>query len=191
MVFTKNFERIAPILVGDLVKSLDLTPEQAAGIVGNLAAESGLQAIQEKNPISGRGGFGYAQWTGPRRVAFEKWCKEQGLKPDTYAANYGFLVEELKTTQKNSLEQVKKTKTAKAAAETFGYHFEKFKGYENIEGNPNYATRVKFAERALELCKQIKPIEDVSVATLQRDLAALSKTVADLAVHVAKLEEKL
>lgn len=181
-------------MVADLIRDLKLTPEQASGIVGNGGAESGLKAIQEKNPSSGRGGYGFFQWTGPRRTAFEAWCKEQGLKQDSYEANYGFLVHELKTTHKKSLAQVRKTATAKAAAETFGYHFEKFAGYEQIAGNPNYATRVKLAERALALYKAAQPpkppIEEVTLATLQRDHAALSKTVADLAVQVAKLTQE-
>lgn len=194
------FDNLAPRMIADLVRDLGLTAEQAAGIVGNGGAESGLKAVQEARPISGRGGYGYFQWTGPRRVAFEAWVKAKGFKQDSYEANYGFLLQELRTTHKKVLTYLKKTKTAKAAAETFGYHFEKFAGFERIEGNPNYATRVKLAERALALYKASAPpptpvpppppIEEVTITTLQRDLAALSKTVADLAVQVAKLSKE-
>jgi hypothetical protein len=145
------FENLAPRIIGDLILDLGLTAEQAAGIVGNLAAESGLLAIQERRPIRGRGGFGYAQWTGPRRVAFEKWAKQWGYDPTSYAANYGYILYELKNSYAYVLDRLRLTKTAKAAAETFGYHFEKFAGFKQIAGNPNYAARIRFAERALDL----------------------------------------
>ena len=59
----------APMIMADLKRELGLTHEQAAGLVGNLGYESaGFKALQEGRPISGAGGFGYAQWTGPRRT---------------------------------------------------------------------------------------------------------------------------
>lgn len=186
------FENLAARMVTDLIRELNLTPEQAAGIVGNGAAESGLRAIQEKNPTSGRGGWGFFQWTGPRRTAFEKWAKTEGLALDSFEANVGFLIHELKTTQKKSLEKLKLTKTAKAAAETFGYWYERFAGYEKIEGNPNYENRVRLAERALALYEASEkpppaPTSPVTLADLAKTVAGLSQTVADLAVQVAKL----
>jgi Phage tail lysozyme len=84
-------------ITANLARDLNLTPEQAAGITGNLQAESGLRAVQEGHPISGRGGFGWAQWTGPRRVAFEKYAKDNNLDPKSDEANYGFLKKELQS----------------------------------------------------------------------------------------------
>lgn len=79
-----------------LATDLNLSPQQAAGIVGNLQAESGLQAVQERNPIGGgRGGFGWAQWTGSRRDQFEAYAKANNLDPKSDEANYGFLLKEL------------------------------------------------------------------------------------------------
>jgi hypothetical protein len=81
-----------------LSKDLNITPDAAAGIVSNLNAESGLQGINERNPKPGtRGGFGWAQWTGPRRDAFEAYARAHFLPVESDAANYGFLVEELRT----------------------------------------------------------------------------------------------
>jgi hypothetical protein len=83
-----------------LAADLNLTPDQASGLVGNLQAESGLQAVQEKAPIGGgRGGFGWAQWTGPRRDAFEAYAKQNNLDPKSDEANYGFLRQELRSPQ--------------------------------------------------------------------------------------------
>lgn len=82
-----------------LVRDLVLTPEQAAGIVGNLGFESVqftvLQEIKPTVPES-PGGYGVAQWTGPRRKAFEGWCAVRGISPASDEANYGFLTEELR-----------------------------------------------------------------------------------------------
>jgi hypothetical protein len=79
-----------------LATDLNLTPQQAAGITGNLQAESGLRGVQERNPIGGgRGGIGWAQWTGPRRDEFEAYAKANNLDPKSDEANYGFLLKEL------------------------------------------------------------------------------------------------
>jgi hypothetical protein len=157
------FENLAPRVITDLMRELGVTAAQAAGIVGNLAAESGLLAIQEGHPLAGRGGFGWAQWTGPRRVAFEAWCIAHNLNKESYEANFGYLVQELKKPPHDrSLRQLKRTSTAKAAAETFGYWFERFAGYQNL-GSANYKKRVQFAERALQLyqAKQPTPVPPV------------------------------
>src|SRR3954471_22929580 len=113
------FENLAPRVMDDLIFDFGLTPEQASGVVGNLGAESGLKAIQERRPVRGRGGFGWAQWTGPRRVAFERWCLERDLDLTSYAANYSFLKAELSgaipgSDFRHTITQVKKTTTIKA-----------------------------------------------------------------------------
>jgi hypothetical protein len=131
-------------LVNRLMADLGLTPEQAAGIVGNLGGESGLEAIQERAPIAGRGGFGFAQWTASRRVAFEKWCADRNLDTTDDAANYGFLLEELRGSEAHSIEQLRKTTSVDAAAYTFMVDFER-------PGDPEgtKASRIAFATRAL------------------------------------------
>jgi hypothetical protein len=138
------FDNLAPRVMNDLMRDFGLTPTQAAGVVGNLGAESGLLAVQERNPSRGRGGYGWAQWTGSRRVVFEASCKAQGLALDSYEANYGFLKRELQTAYKHTIEQVKKTTTTQAAAYTFEHFYEK-------AGILNMAGRYSFAARALVL----------------------------------------
>lgn len=89
----------AGLIVTDLQNSLGLTREQAAGLVGNLGYESGgFKSLQEIAPRGGgRGGYGYAQWTGPRRRNFEAWAKEHNLDPRSHEANVGFLKHELQS----------------------------------------------------------------------------------------------
>jgi hypothetical protein len=138
------FDNLAPRVCSDLCRDFGLTPTQAAGIVGNLGAESGLRAVQEGNPTSGRGGYGWAQWTGPRRVSFESWCRAQGFALDSYAANYGYLKQELSDDYAHTITQLKKTTTIKAAAETFEAFYEKA-GVKRMEA------RISLANRALAL----------------------------------------
>jgi hypothetical protein len=83
-----------------------LSPGAAAGFAGNLAHESGdFKTLQEINPVvaGSRGGFGWAQWTGPRRRAFESWSAQNGLDPASPEANYGFLKNELQNTPEGSV----------------------------------------------------------------------------------------
>jgi hypothetical protein len=129
-----------------LAADLNLTREQAAGITGNLQAESGVQAVQEKRPISGRGGFGWAQWTGPRRVAFEQYAKDNNLDPKSDAANYGFLLHELKGREYagliKQLGELKGPNAARDSAALFERLFER-------PAVSNAGVRGKYAEQFL------------------------------------------
>lgn len=80
---------------------LKLSPAAAAGITGNLDLETGgFKHMQEIKPMvpGSRGGYGWAQWTGPRRVQFEAWAKQNGLDPASKEANFGFLKHEMLNT---------------------------------------------------------------------------------------------
>ena len=58
-------------LITDLMMDLGLTQWQAAALVGDFAHETGnFKLMQEDRPASGRGGLGWARWTGPRREKF-------------------------------------------------------------------------------------------------------------------------
>ncbi|MEY9560482.1 phage tail tape measure protein [Sinorhizobium fredii] len=89
-----------------LQKDYGLSAGAAAGFAGNLAHESGnFRVLQEVKPLvkGSRGGYGWAQWTGPRRRQFEAFAKERGLdvsKPDT---NYAFLRHELENTPEGAV----------------------------------------------------------------------------------------
>ena len=131
-------------LMGDLQKDFDLSPEQAAGFVGNLAHESGgFQTLQEVDPtVAGsRGGFGYGQWTGDRRKQFEDFAKKNNLDPSSYEANYGFLKFELTNTKEGRfLDQLRKAGDARSAAEIVSNNFLR-------PGIPNMESRYKWADR--------------------------------------------
>jgi hypothetical protein len=95
---TGTWEQRGGWVVRRLCADLQLSPEQAAGIVGNLGYESvGFTKLQEVKPAGkgNAGGYGWAQWTRSRRVQFEARCEAYNLAPSSDAANYGFLVAEL------------------------------------------------------------------------------------------------
>jgi hypothetical protein len=119
------YQQRAGGIVADLETSLGLTRDQAAGLVGNLGYESaGFKSLQEGRPISGRGGLGYGQWTGSRRVDFEKWSAEQGLDPHSHAANVGFLKHELTGKYAGFLAHLKETQGIEAASRVTHKEFE-------------------------------------------------------------------
>ncbi len=114
------------------------------GVVGNLGGESGLQAVQEVHPISGRGGWGWEQATGDRRVNFEQFCDEKGFSINSDEANYDFLVKELLGSESHALRQLKKTTGLQEAVYTFEVLFER-----PSDPQGGLPSRVEFARRAL------------------------------------------
>jgi hypothetical protein len=150
-------ENIAAKLLSDLKRDFGLTDEQAAGVVGNLMHESGgFNSLQEVNPSSGRGGFGYAQWTGPRRTAFENYATQNNLEPTSYEANYGYLKHELANDpyERRQFNTVKNAKTASEAARLVSENFLR-------PGTPNLTARQNYANQALGYANSPVPPMDV------------------------------
>lgn len=137
-----TFGSKAPQIMSKLMNDFGLTKEQAAGIVGNLGHETGgFSLMQEKNPLGGgRGGFGWAQWTGSRRREFEAYCKANGLDPRSDEANYGFLKQELSTNYKGAISAVKATDSVGDATRVFESTYEKA-GVKNMGSRYNYANQ--------------------------------------------------
>lgn len=93
-----------------------LTQEQAAGLVGNLQRESGLN-YKAINPNGGA--VGIAQWLGSRK---KKLFEKYGKNP-TFDDQLDYVWYELNTTHKNGLRKLKESKTVDdAALNAFGYY---------------------------------------------------------------------
>jgi len=136
-----NFNDVGSRISNDLQRDFGLSANQAAGIVGNLGHESGgFTKYQEVNPTSGRGGAGWAQWTGSRRTDFENYTKQNNLHPQSYEANYGFLKKELTGPYKGAIAAVKKANTVQDAVYAFEGTYEK--AGKNTKG---YGSRLKYA----------------------------------------------
>ena len=155
-----------------LASDLNLSPDQASGITGNLQAESGLRAINEKNPLvaGSRGGFGWAQWTGPRRVAFEKYARDNNLDPKSDEANYGYLKKELQSAEYapmlKQLGQLKGPDAARASAALFEKLFERPKV-------SNAGVRGRYAEQFAKAA----PSPGAGYKTLSKDQLDLAPPV--------------
>jgi hypothetical protein len=112
-------------------------PHQAAGILGNLAQESGL------NPNAvGDGGaaYGLAQWRGPRRTALINYARQNRRNPNAMDTQLDFLVDELQGTEKRALDSLVSAKTPQEAAIAFSRDYER-------PGKPNNERRVGLAQR--------------------------------------------
>lgn len=103
-----------------------LSKEQAAGIAGNLHLESGF-----KTTALGDGGtsYGLAQWHNTRWDNLKKFTKDKGLKQDSFEGQLEFLWEELNTTHKSALNELRTATTPERAAKIFSDKFERPKVY--------------------------------------------------------------
>ncbi|MCJ2049701.1 phage tail tip lysozyme [Methylobacterium sp. J-070] len=139
--FAAECRRLGPRLMGDL----GLSDIQAAGLLGNLGHESGgFRDLQEIAPaVAGsRGGWGLAQWTGPRRRAMEAWCRAHALDPADPEASYGYLCAELRGTEAAALAALRQAATLRAATEAVCRRFER-------PGIVALPSRLAWAARAL------------------------------------------
>ncbi|NYT76656.1 hypothetical protein H0A71_06600 [Alcaligenaceae bacterium] len=140
------FDQLAPQIIKRLSSDLKLTPQQAAGIVGQLAYESdGLQAINERAPTvpGSRGGFGWAQWTGPRRKQFEQFAQQHKMSIEDPETNYGFLLHELTgTPESRVLDSIRGAQDAQTAGKLFTDKFLR-------PGVPAYDKRASWTEKAM------------------------------------------
>ncbi|WP_207557050.1 phage tail tip lysozyme [Paraburkholderia acidicola] len=129
-------QQVANQYVNNLMSDFGLTKPQAQGIVANLWLESGgmnsginqggqIGAPTGNNADDNANGYGIAQWGGPRKQGLEAYAKQNGLDPSSEAANYGYLKQELQTTQSGAISAVKGTSTAQDATAAFMNTFEK------------------------------------------------------------------
>ena len=139
-------QAIGTKLAQNLMSDFGLTKEQAAGVTGHFGHESGFRpGINEQNPLipGSRGGYGLAQWTGPRRRALEAFSIEKKQPVDSFELQYEFLKHELNSNAgyKRILDNVKKTTTVEAAMQAF-YPFESGGDARAISAFPS---RIKWA----------------------------------------------
>lgn len=139
------FEQKAPWIMALLMRDFAFTVEDAAAVLGNIGHEcGGFLLFQEQKPLvkGSRGGFGWCQWTGPRRVAFEAYAARNGFDLKSDQANYGYLFVELRSTESAAVGAVKAAKTLSEKVQAFEKKFER-------SAKPNYPSRNKWAQKAL------------------------------------------
>lgn len=115
-------------------KNKGLTESQARGIYGNIMQESSgnIRAISS----DGNNSYGLAQWTGIRK---DRLFNKYGTNP-TMRQQLDFLWEELNTTHREALRQLKGTTTVRDATKVFMDEFERpHKDYANFNKRLKYA----------------------------------------------------
>lgn len=95
-------------------------PEHVAqGFALNIRDESGFDpGINEISPLvpGSRGGFGLAQWTGPRRVALEEFAAQRGRPVSDIDTQLDFLVQELQGPEARAAQSILGTQDPRQAA---------------------------------------------------------------------------
>jgi tail lysozyme len=82
-----------PEKIWNFLVAKGLSNEQAAGVLGNIQAESGFDpGVVER---SGGGGFGIVQWTGGRRTALEAAAAQKGVPVNDLGFQLEYLYQEL------------------------------------------------------------------------------------------------
>ncbi len=140
------FRSKAPGIMNLLMADFGLDVESAAAILGNLGHESGgFRFLQEKQPLipGSAGGYGWAQWTGPRRRAYEAYVERNGYDPASDTANYKWLYLELSGDERAAIPAVKNAVGLDAKVRAFEMAFER-------AGIKHYESRVTWAQRALD-----------------------------------------
>lgn len=154
------FIQKAPEIMERLMRDLEITDIQAAGILGNIGHECiGFHFMQEiaPNSRSGRGGYGWVQWTNQRRDNYENWVKNNPWvgSIDGDAANYGFLIHEITGSFRGALNQLKLQTTLHDAVHVWEERFEVAD-----PATVGWASRERWAQLALEGFQRREPWVD-------------------------------
>lgn len=160
MTAEAHFRATAPHYMKLLMADFGFNLDDAAAIFGNLGHESrGLTDLQENNPTvkGSRGGYGWAQWTGPRRRAYEAWCKKHGKDPKADDTNYAYLFVELKGDEKAAIAKTKAAVGLDAKVEAFEKAFLRA-GVKHYPSRKVWAARALDAYRASGLAEKLKPV---------------------------------
>ena len=126
----------------NLMRDLGLTAAQAAGIVGNMAAESGVENARPQGSkpgtkaplkVDGVTGYGLVQWTSKgRQQALADFARSRGAdlsKPLSMDIEYQFFLKEFKGAYGNVLKQIKNAPDVKTASTIFMQQYEIPAGY--------------------------------------------------------------
>lgn len=102
------------------------TPAQAAGIVGNLQAESGAN-LRTNSVGDGGQAYGIAQWHPDRQAKFAK-AFGKNIRESSFKEQLAFVQWELEHDERNAASYLKKAKTPEEAAWYFDEYYERSSG---------------------------------------------------------------
>lgn len=124
------------------------TPEQAAGIVGNLMQESGLNPTVRPGD-QGRS-QGIAQWNGQRLDALQQFAQQQNSDPRSLDTQLGFIQNELGGSESKAGNALRNAQTINDATSAFA-GFERPRGWTSSHPQEAdaYDKRLQYAMQAL------------------------------------------
>jgi len=157
------FQTVAPTYMSLLMADFGCSLDDAAAVFGNLGYESGgFKSLQEVKPTvkGSRGGYGWAQWTGPRRKKFEAYCGRHNLRPEAHETNYKYLFVELSTDYRSAIAAVKAAPDLFAKVKAFEQKFEQ-------AGVKHYPERLNWAVTARVAWLDANPTQLAPASTLQ------------------------
>jgi hypothetical protein len=119
------------------------TAEQAAGIVGNLATESGINIDPEafNKAGGGRGAYGIAQWRASRQEGLAAYANTIDQPINLLETQLGYILYELGSTEKRAGQKIREAVSAKDAALIWDKYYER-------SGESALDKRVAYAEDA-------------------------------------------
>jgi hypothetical protein len=142
-----DYQSVAP-LYNDLIQR-GLSPTHAAGIAGNFAHEANAKGridygINEIKPLhGGRGGYGAAQWTGPRRVGLENFAKKEGLPLNSRETQMKYFDQERMGSEKRAFDRLAKTGDVNSATKSFMQNYERPNArLANLEARQHHAQEI-------------------------------------------------
>lgn len=138
-----------------VLQSLGWTKEQAAGIIGNLVAESKLNtsALNAGDGADGSDSIGVAQWNGTRAKALKDFAASRGTDWQDFDTQIAFIDHELRNSpsERAAFEALQKATDPKAAAEAM-IMYERPRGSDQgVQNAHNYRGRVSAAMQAAGL----------------------------------------
>lgn len=172
--FAKEGESISQEKAMSYFVNKGLTPEQAAGIVGNLMQESKLNssAWNEKERA-----YGIAQWRNERLEGLKMFAAARGKEISDISTQMDYILHELGTSEKRAGEALLSSKTPQEAAFNFAKYYERPSSIEH--------TRIAYAEQAygkrdknLPFTTQVSPAKNTGDLINQSSFDnAMSKTL--------------
>jgi len=126
-----------------------LRPWMAAGILGNLVAESGLNSGIE----NGIGAYGLAQWLGSRKAGLQEFARNQGKPVDDFGMQLDYIWFEFENDEKSAGDAIKATTSLADAGQVDGavrVVMEKYERPSAAEQRDSFQKRLDAAIKGLE-----------------------------------------
>ncbi len=147
------------------------TPEQAAGIVGNLSYESG--GMKPNARESGGKGWGLAQWTSQDRInGLAEFAKARGERVPSFRTQLEYVQQELNGSYSKAGEALKNAKDVGTATKVFSDLYE-------TPGKPNLSSRYA---RASDVLKRAGQESVISPTGAQVDYAGMIDPFAQMPI---------